>query len=134
MNGVKVSGQVIWKLIKLLKLLNALLDYARDVTQCRRQALLKLLNYDARGESPENLCCDVCEKEAAVSFREEAALLNFFHKNKRCYTLNQAASVLTKAKGFLWSDEEAKQAINHLIDIGKLSISKNIFWKGTITG
>jgi len=113
--------------------LQALLDYARDTTQCRRQALLSLLNYDANGESPETLCCDVCEKEASDTFREELSLLDFFRKNKRCYTINQAASVLAKADGFVWSEAEIKLAVNHLIDRGKLKKSKNIFWKGMVT-
>ncbi|MCL2192540.1 MAG: RecQ family ATP-dependent DNA helicase [Treponema sp.] len=113
--------------------LSGLLDYARDTTQCRRQALLKMLNYNADGESPETACCDVCEKQANSNLREEASILDFFRRNKRCYTVNEAARILARANNFFWSEGEAKQVINHLIYSGRLAKSNNIFWKGAVS-
>jgi ATP-dependent DNA helicase RecQ len=113
--------------------LSGLLDYARDITQCRRQALLKMLNFNNNGESPETQCCDVCEHEASASLREESSVLNFFRGNKRCYSLNAAGGQLAQSKSHFWSEKEAKQAINHLLAVGKLKeSSKNPLWKGTL--
>jgi len=117
--------------------LSGLLDYARDITQCRRQALLKMLNYDGNGadsggESPETQCCDVCEHEASAALREESSVLDFFRRNKRCYSVNEAAGIMAQSKSHFWSEKDAKQAINHLLAAGRLKESKNPLWKGTI--
>jgi ATP-dependent DNA helicase RecQ len=112
--------------------LSGLLDYARDITQCRRQALLKMLNFDGNGESPETQCCDVCENEASAVLREESSVMNFFLGNKRCYSLNDAGGKLAQSKSHFWSEKEAKQVINHLLAIGRLKESKHPLWKGTI--
>jgi len=110
--------------------LSRLLEYARDTTQCRRQALLKMLGYDAAPSPP---CCDVCDKQASPSLREEASVLDFFRRNKRRYTVNEAARVLAKAEHFFWSEDEAKRVVNHLIYSGGLVKSKNAFWKGLVS-
>ena len=110
--------------------LSALLDYARDTAHCRRQALLKMLNFDGNGgESPETQCCDVCEHEANAALREESSVLGFFQKNKRCYSLNEASRKLAESKSHFWTEGEARQAVNHLIDSGKIRESKNFLWK-----
>jgi ATP-dependent DNA helicase RecQ len=113
--------------------ITALLDYARDTGRCRRHALLKMLDYDGGNEVPEFFCCDVCEKQANAAPREEASLTAFFRKNKRCFTLDEAAAVLSRAENIHWSMEETRQAIAWLIKTGKLKISRNIFWKNRIT-
>jgi len=113
--------------------LSGLLEYARGVTQCRRQSLLKMLNFDGNGESPETQCCDVCRHEASAALREESGVLNFFRGNKRCYSLNAAAGILAKSKSHFWSEEDVKRTINHLLAVGKLKKSKNPLWKGTIS-
>jgi len=115
------------------KRLTGLLDYARDTSQCRRQALLRMLDYNANGESPEYLCCDVCEGQADAALREEKCILEFIRKGKRRYTVNEAASAAVQSKKINWSEEDVKQIISHLIDEGKLVKHKNIFWKNKIT-
>jgi ATP-dependent DNA helicase RecQ len=112
--------------------LSGLLDYARDITQCRRQALLKMLNFDGNNESPETACCDVCEHEANAALREEAGVLDFFSRNKRCYSLNEAAGIMSRSKSHFWSEEDARRTINHLLGAGRLKESKNPLWKGTL--
>jgi len=112
--------------------LSGLLDYARDTTQCRRQALLRMLNYDNGGESPETQCCDVCEHEASAALREESSVLNFFRRNKRCYSLNAAANIMAQSESHYWSEGDAKQVINHLLCAGKLKELKNPLWVGKI--
>ncbi|MDR2922796.1 MAG: RecQ family ATP-dependent DNA helicase [Treponema sp.] len=121
--------------------LSGLLDYARGTTQCRRQALLKMLNFDGNNESPETQCCDVCEHEASAALREEASVLNFFRRNNRCYSLNEAAGILAQSKSHYWSEKDAKQTINYLLaansanadaPAGGLKVSKNPLWKGKI--
>jgi ATP-dependent DNA helicase RecQ len=117
--------------------LERLFKYARDVSRCRRHALLEMLDYEGPssaeggGECPETNCCDVCEADASASLREEASLTAFFRKNKRCYTVNEAASVL--AENIHWSEEEARYAVSFLVKTGKLIESRNILWKGKIT-
>jgi ATP-dependent DNA helicase RecQ len=115
------------------KRLAALLDYARDTDRCRRQALLTMLDYDNGGEYPETPCCDVCEQEAGGSLRETSSLIPFFRKNKRCFTVNEAASVLARAEHIHWSEEEAREAIIHFIKTGQLEKSRNFFWKDRIS-
>jgi len=117
---------------------SGLLDYARDITQCRRQALLKMLDFDGNGadsggESPETQCCDVCEHEASTALREESSVMSFFRRNKRCYSPSVAANILARAKSHFWSEKDAKQAINHLLAVGRLRVSKNPLWKGTLS-
>jgi ATP-dependent DNA helicase RecQ len=113
--------------------LSALLDYARNVTQCRRQALIQMLNYDSGGESPEAQCCDVCEQQANAALREESSMEDFFRRNKRRYTTIEAASVLAQAETIRWSEKEAKLVIDHLIRNDKLRKSGNMLWKGALT-
>jgi ATP-dependent DNA helicase RecQ len=124
--------------------LERLLHYARDTSRCRRHALLAMLDYEVSssdeggGECPESNCCDVCEKQAGTALREEAGLIAFFRKNKRCYTPSEAASVLSSpahrhTENVHWSEEEARYAVNFLVNTGKLVKSRNIFWKGRLT-
>jgi ATP-dependent DNA helicase RecQ len=113
--------------------LSALLDYARNVTQCRRQALIKMLNYDSGGETPETQCCDVCEQQASAALREESSIVDFFRRNKRRYTTTEAASVLAQAEQSRWSEKDAKLVIDHLMNAGKLRKSGGMLWKGAVT-
>jgi superfamily II DNA helicase RecQ len=111
---------------------SALLHYARDTVHCRRHSLLALLNYDAGGEVPENLCCDVCENKAENTMREESSALAFIQKNKRRFTAGEAASVLAASNTVRCSEEDASLVINYLLKTGKLK-NKRFPWKGKIT-
>ena len=119
--------------------LTGLLDYARNVTQCRRHALLHMLDYNAHGESPETMCCDVCvsdghgEKQASALLREETTIWHFFQKNKRRYTINEAAKVLANVTQFHWSEEEAKQVILYLLKQGRLKKTNKLLWENSLT-
>jgi ATP-dependent DNA helicase RecQ len=113
--------------------LGALLDYARDTGRCRRHRLLEMLDYEGGGESPESRCCDVCENQADAALREETSLMDFFRRNKRCYTINDAAGVLAATENIRWSEEEARQTVLYLINAGKLKKSRNFFWKHRLT-
>jgi ATP-dependent DNA helicase RecQ len=110
------------------KRLRELLDYARDTTRCRREALLAMLNYEGDTGSPETLCCDVCEKAAGTRLREESSLIEFFRRNKRAYTIGEAAAVLSRAENIHWSTEDAGHCAGRLVREGKVKSPKNIFW------
>jgi ATP-dependent DNA helicase RecQ len=112
---------------------SALLRYARDTGSCRRHALLKMLDYNADGEVPERHCCDVCEKEAGGELREEASLKDFFRRNKRRFTVDEAASILARSGAVRLSENEARQAVSCLIKTGKLKKLPQFPWKRTIT-
>jgi len=112
--------------------ISALLRYARDIDHCRRHSLLDLLNYDSGGEVPEKLCCDVCEKKANFGLREETTVVNFFRKNKRRFTVDEAASVLAGSEIIRWAEEDASQVIGYLLKAGKLRKTKRFPWKGKI--
>jgi len=116
---------------------DALLRYARDTEHCRRHSLLALLDYDSGGEVPENHCCDVCENEAAPvrnsGLREEASVLDFFSKNKRRFTQENAASVLAQSETVRWSENDATQVISYLLKTGKLKRKKYFPWKNSLT-
>jgi ATP-dependent DNA helicase RecQ len=111
----------------------ALLNYARDTGHCRRHSLLTLLDYDCGGEVPEKLCCDVCENKAEKTLREELSILDFFRKNKKRFTSDEAASVLAESETVRWSEEDATQVISYLIKSGKLKRIKRFPWKNKIT-
>ena len=110
-----------------------LLTYARDTDQCRREALIKLLDYDGEKDSPGQLCCDVCCKKTSSKLREENALEDFFRRNRRSYTISEASQVLAFAENIRWAEEDAKEAINHLLKTGKLRKLNNPLWKNKIT-
>ncbi|MDR1302126.1 MAG: RecQ family ATP-dependent DNA helicase [Treponema sp.] len=105
-----------------------ILAYARNTHSCRRETLLRLLNYEGTHESPGD-CCDVCAGQAANTLREEASLISFFKRNRRRYTLIEAARALSQAAPLRWSEEEAKHAITQLIALHTLRQSKNPLWK-----
>jgi ATP-dependent DNA helicase RecQ len=109
-----------------------LLNYARNTSSCRRQALLTLLNYEGSGECPETRCCDVCDGAARAVLREDPAIPDFFRKNRRSFTLGEAAEILSCAENIGWSAEEAKQAVEAFIRMGRLRVSRNILWKNKI--
>jgi len=113
--------------------LSAVLRYARDTEKCRRLSLLALLDYDLSAEVPEKNCCDVCENEAGGGLREEASVINFFRKNKRRFTIAEAASVLAESETIRWSEEDAFMVIEHLIKTGRLKQTGKFPWKNRIT-
>jgi ATP-dependent DNA helicase RecQ len=116
-----------------------LINYARNPADCRRSALLSLLNYEGEESSPESHCCDVCEGTSVEDaqrrgrLREETSLMLFFRKNRRAFSLNEAARELAGAGQFHWSAEDAKQAVLGLIKLKKLRVCKNLLWKNKIT-
>jgi ATP-dependent DNA helicase RecQ len=113
--------------------LAALLDYARNTTACRREALLRLLNYDGPGDSPPSGCCDVCEGRAATKLRETESITSFFQRNRRRYTLIEAAAVLAQAEALHWSEDDAKRVIKYLLTHKTLRNISNRLWKGKLT-
>jgi ATP-dependent DNA helicase RecQ len=114
------------------KRLSKLLDYGRDVSRCRREALLELLDYEGEKDSPGSSCCDVCGKEFHNGLREEHSLKDFFHRNRRAYTADEASVVLSRAENINWSKEDAGEAINYFLKTGKLRKLENLLWKNKI--
>ena len=111
--------------------LESLLHYARDAGRCRREALLGLLDYEGEGETAETGCCDVCSGTARGSYREEEALLAFFGRNRRRFTVIEAAQIL--ARDGRWSAAESRRALHALVREGKLRKLAGPFWNGKIT-
>jgi ATP-dependent DNA helicase RecQ len=116
----------------------ALLAYGKDTGHCRREALLRLLDYEGNGEkpagnAPEQICCDVCGGEAKEGLREVAPLMDFFRKNRRVFTPAEAAEALAEAPALRWSAEEARESCGELIRQGKLRVIRSPLWKGRIT-
>jgi ATP-dependent DNA helicase RecQ len=112
---------------------SALFAYARNTQECRRTALLKLLDYRGAVEYPQSGCCDVCENQALSSLREEPRLTAFFTQNRRRYSVSAAADRLSQAGALRWSDGDAKKAILQLIDQNSLICPSKGLWKNTIT-
>jgi ATP-dependent DNA helicase RecQ len=111
-----------------------LLKYARDTSKCRRHSLLEMLNYDSDGEVPESNCCDICcQEKSGKDLREEASVTDFFRRNKRRFTIDQAASVLAASETIRWSEEEASKVIIYLLKTGKIKKLKFPPWKNKIT-
>jgi ATP-dependent DNA helicase RecQ len=114
------------------KRLEALFRYGSNTTACRREALLRLLNYDGTGEVPPADCCDVCRGVAKQGLREEESVLAFFRRNRRSYTLNEAASVLAGNTNVRWSEEDAKGVILSLLRTGALQQIQHFPWKNKL--
>jgi ATP-dependent DNA helicase RecQ len=113
--------------------LKALLDYARNISRCRRENLLQLLNYEGETGSPETDCCDVCEGRASEKLREEESIIKFFRKNRCCYTINEVTQILAQEENINISENEARQVIEKLISMNTLRIMKDFLWRGRIT-
>ncbi|MCL2008714.1 MAG: RecQ family ATP-dependent DNA helicase [Treponema sp.] len=106
--------------------------YTENTKRCRREALLDLLGYEGEKDSPGTDCCDVCANKAREELREAPALIDFFRRNRRIYTALEAAAFLAGAKTIDWSQEQASEAIDYLIQSGRLRISKNTLWNKKI--
>ncbi|MCL2129866.1 MAG: RecQ family ATP-dependent DNA helicase [Treponema sp.] len=115
------------------KRIKNLLSYARDAENCRRDALLNLLDYDGEKDSPGSPCCDVCSGKANSGLREENPLIDFFARNRRSYTISEASGILANAENIKWSEDEAGEAVNYLVKTGKIRRLKNPLWKNKIT-
>ena len=113
--------------------LSPLLSYARETGLCRRHSLLAMLGNDTDGEVPEGICCDICEKEASSNLREEIPVLDFIKKNKRRFTIDQAALTLSKNADVRWSQDEASAVIKFLLKNGKVKKAGKLLWKGKLT-
>jgi ATP-dependent DNA helicase RecQ len=114
------------------KRIGDLLGYARDTGGCRREKLLALLDYQGAGEKPPENCCDVCEEGAPAELREERALLEFFRRNPRSYSLEEAAEILGAMGQIGWSAAEAREALREFVNMGKLRVFRGFLWRGTI--
>ncbi|MCL2832493.1 MAG: RecQ family ATP-dependent DNA helicase [Treponema sp.] len=115
------------------KRMEALVNYGRGIDKCRRDELLNLLNYEGPRDSPGPDCCDVCQGRASGIYREEKSMTDFFKRNKRVYTITQAAAFLTMDKNLRWSGKEAGEVITCLIKMGKLKKLRNLLWKEKLT-
>jgi ATP-dependent DNA helicase RecQ len=114
------------------KRLEALLAYSRNTAECRREALLALLNYPGDGDKPEGECCDVCGGTAKAALREEESIVAFFRKNRRAYTLEEAVPVLAGTAPPRLSEEDVKKAILWLLGAGRLKRIGRFPWKNKI--
>jgi len=110
--------------------LEQLFSYARNFSQCRREALLFLLNYEGERVKPEEYCCDVCSGEGRSELREEPSLAEFFRRNRRSYTVVEAAWALADFRK--WSAKEMEETIRALIEKGTLAECKSLFWKNKV--
>jgi ATP-dependent DNA helicase RecQ len=113
--------------------LEQLFEYARHTGSCRRAYLLRLLNYEGSGDSPETGCCDVCQGKARTELREEASITGFVKRNRRSYTLGEAAVRIGEAPNLGCSEQEAEVLLRSLINLGKLRKSRNPLWKNRLT-
>ena len=126
--------------------LNQLFNYARDINSCRREMLLRLLNYRENNDmensdKPEENCCDTCSGESSTELREEDSIVNFFRRNRLSYTLEEASLILSNSPvvpssiavpsstAVHWSKEESAELTRILLKKGTLTQSKSPFWK-----
>ncbi|WP_148257691.1 RecQ family ATP-dependent DNA helicase [Leadbettera azotonutricia] len=112
--------------------IRALLAYAHCTDSCRRENLLKLLNYDSNGTAPESDCCDVCESNASDELREVRSVWDFIRRNQRRYTMGEAASLIASNPAVNCSDSEAMELLRNLKKQKKIVISRNFLWKNKL--
>jgi ATP-dependent DNA helicase RecQ len=120
------------------KRISNLLAYARDTGKCRREALLDLLDYEGEKDSPGSSCCDVCDHRSHVGLpltdlREEYSLTDFLCRNKRRYSPSEAAKILACSENIRWTEEDAAEAIDQLIKMGKLKKLNSPLWENKLT-
>ena len=112
--------------------LTKLLEYARNTEHCRRRNLMALLDYEGIPETTGAGCCDVCGGQANAFLREEKSVVDFFKRNARMYTANEAAQILEAVPEIGWSGDDIKTVIRHLLKQGSLIKSKSFLWKEKI--
>jgi ATP-dependent DNA helicase RecQ len=123
-----------------------MLDYALERSRCRREQLLGFL-----GQEPISCGgCDVCDGRVLNRAEGEAQILDFVARNRRRFTLLQAAQLLRGAKSYEvvrrglasyhgfgvlagWQEEEIEEALKTLRRSGKIRVLKRGFWKERIT-
>jgi ATP-dependent DNA helicase RecQ len=112
-----------------------LLAYGRDATACRRDALLGMLGAEAEccGGEEGDAACDVCRGAASPELREKRSLVDFIGRNKRRYTLREAAAVIAAALGDEWTDDDIGKALRTLVASGELRVCRGLLWKGKLT-
>ncbi|MDR2519406.1 MAG: RecQ family ATP-dependent DNA helicase [Spirochaetaceae bacterium] len=111
-----------------------LIEYAEGAGQCRRAALLRMLDYQGEPEAPRYGCCDVCAGTAKNILREEPGLTAFFRRNPRRFTIAEASRELSSGAGpGIFSASEAFKAVQGLLEQGSLRQTGGFFWKGAIT-
>jgi ATP-dependent DNA helicase RecQ len=114
------------------KRLEDLLNYARNRTDCRREVLLNLLNYEGPKDNPGTSCCDVCQGKVSQFFREEPAIKNFIKRNSRFYTVYEAEKVLARAENLKLSEQEAGELLRILLELRIIRKSANPLWKNRL--
>jgi ATP-dependent DNA helicase RecQ len=112
--------------------LTELFAFARDSEHCRRETLLRLLNYEGEQSKPETECCDVCSGKARDVPREEPPLLDFFRRNKRAFTSDEACAVLSQSKNLNLTGKDIRTILAWLIKSGKLKEARFFPWKGKL--
>lgn len=112
-----------------------MLAYARATGSCRRDALLGMLGAEAEscGGEAGDASCDVCRGEASDSLREKASLIRFVRRNRRCYTMIEAASIAARGLGEGWTDDDILRALRYLEATGEIRVKRGPLWKGRIT-
>lgn len=105
------------------------LEFSRDTRHCRRESLLRHLDYEGDVSKPETGCCDVCEGTASPRLREERTVIEFIYKNQLSFTLDEAAAALTRTKNILWSIDEAREMLLHLIKEHKIEVFHRFPWE-----
>jgi ATP-dependent DNA helicase RecQ len=110
-----------------------LFEYARHTGGCRRERLLKLLDYEGERNSPETGCCDICEGKARDELREEKPVRDFILRNRRSYTLGEGAARIAGTASLGCGEQEAELLLKGLLGLGKIRKSRNIFWKNKLT-
>jgi ATP-dependent DNA helicase RecQ len=113
--------------------LRELFAFARDNSHCRREALLKLLNYEGELSFPESECCDVCASRAKSELREAEPLKKFFCRNRRAFNFEEASSAIIQNRALNWSAADANTAIRRLLKDGVLQQYKHFPLKGKIS-
>ncbi len=112
-----------------------LLAYGRMTAGCRRDALLSMLGGRAEACGGENgdAACDLCRGTVSGRLRERDSLVGFVGRNKRRYTVAEAAKTAAESLGEGWTDDDLRRALSALLAAGDLRLSPLPFWKGRLT-
>jgi ATP-dependent DNA helicase RecQ len=113
--------------------LEGLLEYARHAGSCRREYLLKLLDYHGDSASPETNCCDFCGGEASGNLREEAPVRDYISRNRRSRTIQETAAFISSSAAVNCGDQEAEDLLRTLVSMKIIKQSRNPLWKNKLT-
>jgi hypothetical protein len=104
------------------------------------------MDYEGQAELPGDDCCDVCAGGFGLfpgwedytapwqpeRLREDLSVYGFFSRNRRRYSINEAARVLAGRREWGLEDDEVRDLLTYYVKAGLIKKGKRFFFKDAI--